>query len=731
MKRLKVVRLTLAAALFLLAGVPASPLYAAERCENWVALPASIQGSVVIQRAGETTWVPLEPYDIICPGDLIHVQRNSQATIVSRYDEGSFDIDQETYIQVLEPERDVSLLAKLIEGVIYFFSRTKRNPTIMTPFANGAAEGTEFLVKVRDNQTQITVFEGRVRAENEEGSLLLASGQSAIAKAGQAPVLHTAVRPRDAVQWALYYPPVIDYKASNFPGVAAWQQMVRESIGFYRKGDLANALTSLADAPAGITDPRYHTYRAGLALTVGQVADAAKYIQRALDLDPANSHAFALRSVIAVVQAVVQSEKQEALDLARKAVASDPNSAAARVALSYAQQASFELQAALSSLREAVARDPENSLAWARLSELWLSVGNLTKALGAAQKAASLNPNLARTQSVLGFAYLAQIKTRDAKGAFEKAIRLDQGAPLPRLGLGLARIREGELKEGRREIEIAAALDPGNSLIRSYLGKAFFDEKRDEHANTQLARAKELDPMDPTPWFYDAIRKQTLNRPVEALHDLQRSIELNGNRAVYRSRLRLDEDLAARSSSLALIYSDLGFQQLALVEGWKSLNTDPSSHSAHRFLADSYAAIPRHEIARVSELLQSQLLQPVNINPVQSYLAESNLFMLEGTGPSSPSPNEYSLLFHRDRLFLHASGIAGANGISGHDIALSAVWGGISGSAGQFHYSTDGFRENNDLEQDISNAFLQANLTHRTSIQAEYRRADTEKGTSN
>ena len=46
-------------------------------------------------------------------------------------------------------------------------------------------------------------------------------------------------------------------------------------------------------------------------------------------------------------------------------------------------------------------------------------------------------------------------------------------------------------------------------------------------------------------------------------------------------------------------------QQLALVEGWKSVNTDPANFSAHRFLADSYAALPRHEIARVSELLQS------------------------------------------------------------------------------------------------------------------------------
>ena len=61
---------------------------------------------------------------------------------------------------------------------------------------------------------------------------------------------------------------------------------------------------------------------------------------------------------------------------------------------------------------------------------------------------------------------------------------------------------------------------------------------------------KELDPKDPTPWFYDAIAKQTTNRPVEALQDMQKAIELNNNRAVYRSSLLLDSDLAARSAAL-------------------------------------------------------------------------------------------------------------------------------------------------------------------------------------
>ena len=185
------------------------------------------------------------------------------------------------------------------------------------------------------------------------------------------------------------------------------------------------------------------------------------------------------------------------------------------------------------------------------MSELELSRGDLDAALEAAKKAEALNPTLARTQTVLGFAYLTRIEVERAKKAFEHAIRGDPADPLPRLGMGLAKIRDGDLEGGTREIETAASLDPNNSLVRSYLGKAYFEEKRGGLAETEFEQAKLLDPEDPTPWFYDAIQKQTTNRPVEALHDLERAIALNDNRAVYRSRLLLDQDLAARSAARA------------------------------------------------------------------------------------------------------------------------------------------------------------------------------------
>jgi opacity protein-like surface antigen len=197
---------------------------------------------------------------------------------------------------------------------------------------------------------------------------------------------------------------------------------------------------------------------------------------------------------------------------------------------------------------------------------------------------------------------------------------------------------------------------------------------------------------------------------------------------VFRSKQKLDSDLAARSSSLARIYSDLGFQELALVEGWKAVNNDPTNHSAHRFLADSYSARPRHEISRVSELLQSQLLQPLNMTPIQPRLAESNLFLISGQGPGSLSFNEFNPIFNRNGANVQFSTLVGEHDTIGGELVLAAIQNRLSWSLGYTLFDTDGWRDNADQEDQIANVFVQYELTYKTSIQAEYRYRDTESG---
>jgi len=695
----------------------------AQTQEKWIARAVSVQGTVEARRAGATAWQPVKLNDTYAPGDTIRVRERSRADL-AMLDQSMLRLNADTEITLEAVKEERRGVVNLLRGAAHFFSRGPRSLEVQTPFMVAGIRGTEFFVSVEPDRTLLTIFEGTVLAENQAGNLTLTGGQSALAETGKPPVLRVVVRPRDAVHWALYYPPVLYFRPDEFPAGPDWQGMVRQSLEHYQRADLQKAFDSIATVPQTVPDPRFSAYRAHLLLAVGRADEAAADVERALRLVPNDANALALQTMIAVVQ----GDKDRALDSARKAVQGTPGSATARIALSYAQQARFDLEGARASLQKAVELDPRNALAWARLSELWASFGELHRALEAAEKAVALEPNLSRTQTVLGYAYLMRVKTKDAREAFEKAIALDSADPLPRLGLGLARIREGDLHGGSREIEAAASLDPNNAIVRSYLGKAYYEEKRTGLDEREYSVAKQLDPNDPTPHFYDAIGKQTTNRPVEALHETQRAIELNDNRAVYRSRLLLDSDEAARSAAQARIYSDLGFQQLALVEGWKSVNTDPTNFSAHRFLADTYAVLQRHEIARVSELLQSQLLQPLNMTPIQPRLAESNLFLISAGGPGSLSFNEFNPIFNRNGITLLTTGLVGGNDTVAAEGVLGGIYKNASFSAGYTHFETDGFRKHSGQNDDIANVFLQLELTPETSIQGEYRYRETERG---
>ena len=718
-------RRTTWASLLILAGAIGlgSPGLATAAGEGFATLEAA-GGQVVVIRAGQS--LPPAPGTALERNDIV-VTKRGRATVRFGSDGTVLRVGPDSRVQVDESaaERDVTVFfGRLWAHVV----RWKERPTRFTTSGTIAAvRGTELVLAVESDgeSTRLAVLEGKVLAQNDAGSLELTGGQSATARKGTAPVRSIAVRPSDAVQWALYYLPVLSIRPGELGQGAPWQAKVEESAGAWSKGDLDRALTSLEGLPAAeIRDPRFFTYRASLLLAAGSVEEAGKDLDQALKLSENDSSALALQSIVAVAR----NENDNALALARRSVSADPKSATAQIALSYAQQAAFDLEGARASLEKAVTLEPTGALAWARLGEIRSSLGNLDGALEAARKATELAPNLARTQSVLGFAHLTRVRTGEARAAFAKAIELDSSDPLPRLGLGLALIRDGQLAEGTKEIEVAVSLDPGQSLLRSYLGKAYFEAKREDLVGREYELAQQADPKDPTPYLYDAIAKQTTNRPVEALESFQKAVELNDNRAVYRSRLLLDSDEAARSASLGRVFSDLGFQNLALVEGWRSVNTDPSDFSAHRLLADSYAVLPRHEVARVSALLKSQLLQPLNLTPIQPQLGESNLPLVGAGGPGSLSFNEFNPLFNRDRVGAQGSFLVGEDSTLAGEGIVSGVHKKLSFSAGYSGYKTDGFRENADQEDQIANVFAQVELSPATSIQAEYRYRNNEYG---
>jgi tetratricopeptide (TPR) repeat protein len=688
-------------------------------CEPAAAEAVSVQGTVERLTAGQNTWRAIRIGDALCDGDGVRVLRNSRAVLLLA-DDTSLALDQNTTVTFGEVRSEESSWLQVLQGALYFLSRTPEVLKIGTAHVNGAIEGTEFALRVDEATTRLWVFEGQVALSNPQGELRLGADEASIVPADTAPQRVTEVRPRDAVRWALHYPPILDLR----PGTLPPGERSASVLEAYRRGDVDAALRLLQTAPPSAGPDQAPVLEAGLLLTVGRVDEAQTALDAALRRDPDDAAAVALQSVIATAR----NRPEEADRLAQRAVALDPRSPPANMALSYAKQARFDLPGATAAARRAVDADPENALAWARLSELSLAQGERRVAVEQAERAAALDPRLARSQTVLGFALLGRADIASARRRFERAAALDPASPLARLGLGLSLIRANALGAGVDQLELAVTLDPDNSLLRSYLGKGYYEQRRPELAAVEFGIAEQLDPLDPTPRFYDSILLLTINRPIEALQQNQAAIALNDNRAVFRSRLLLDDDLAARSVAQGRIFDTLGFQQLGLLEGMRALQTDPSNFSAHRLMADLYASVPRHEVARVSELMQSQLLQPANIVPIQPQVSANNLGVLRGLGPASLGFNEYTPMFARNGFNVQLNALAGTQDTYANDLVLGYVHDNVSMSIGQFHYQTQGYRENSQDRQDIVDAVVQFDVTPELSLQLEGRHRERSFG---
>ena len=665
---------------------------AAESCTSVVGHLVSVEGRIEIQHASAPAWSTGTLNDALCQGDLIRAGERSRVT-VQLINQAVLRIDQNTAMRLdnVTARKEERSALSLLKGAFQSFSRKPRGFEVNTPYLNGSIEGTEFVFRVEDGESVLTVLEGTVIASNDQGKLPVPGGTAAAAKAGQAPQPRVVVHPRDAVQWSLYYPPVMVEPAQTAGAGSASQSVLNNAASL---------------------------------LSVGRVDEARTEIDKTLDKDPNAGLAYALRAVINVVQ----NDNDQALLDARQAVALSPDSAAAKIALSYAQQAAFDIPSARDTLQLAVQQKPDNALAWARLSELQLMLGDRVTALQSAQKAETLDPNIARAQITRGFAALALYKNNQARSAFERAITLDSADPLAHLGLGLARISADDLEEGGRDIEVAVALDANDALLRAYLGKTYFEEKRAPLDNQQFDIAKQLDPNDPTAYLYGGIAKQTQNQPVEAVEDLQKSMALNDNRVVYRGRLLLDKDQAARGTSLARAYNDLGFEEMGLNESTESLTLDPANASAHRFLSDTYRDTRRREVSRVSELLQAQMLQDININPIQPSISSTNLNIVTMGGPSTPGFNEFTPLFEQNQTQFNVSGFGGNEDTHGGEAVVTTLHNGYSASGGAFHYFSDGFRQNADLRHKIYTLYGQAAITPAVNLQTEFRHQDSKNG---
>lgn len=656
----------------ILLGAVASPLVPGAVADEQGRV-LSTEGKVEYARP-KAAWSPAVVSQKLESQDRLRTLALSRA-MVQLAELGRVRLDELTTLEILPPRNPSSKgTLDLKSGAIYFFTRDRpREFDIQTPQALAASRGTEFLVTIEPAGREVfMVYDGEVELSNPLGRVLVNKGEQGVVEPGQPPRKTAVIESTRIVQWWLYYAAVLD--ADELSLSQEQKQVLAQSLAACRQGSL---LQALKDYPAGRTpeNEAEEVFLAALLLSVGQVESAERLLSGTNSVDP-------LARAVQVTIDTVQNRNVE--------LVAHPQTATEWLADSYQQQYRFDLAAALASARKATEQSPGFGFARARVAELEFSFGHTVAASAALDDALRLSPLNAQAWALKGFLLCEQLQWGAAKQAFEKAIALDPALGNAWLGRGLVRIRLGDPTGGREDLQTAAAMEPNRSLLRSYLGKAFDYTDDQVNANRELALAKQLDAADPTPWLYSALVLRQQFRYNEAVAELERSVTLNDDRRVYRSRLLLDEDQAVRSASLATIYRPAGMDEVSVREAALAVTYDYGNFSAHEFLAQSFDALRdptdfnlRYDTVWLNEMLLANLLAPVGA----------------GTLSRNVTQQEYSRLFTANQIGLTSVTEYRSDGQFHQQASQYGTIGKLSYSLDVDYRHYDGTRPNNDLSR--------------------------------
>ena len=207
----------------------------------------SIDGEVTVQRHG--SWQRGVLNQSLCAHDAVRTGSLSRAAVML-INEAVLRIDQDTtmYLADIATDEEKPSHLDLARGAFQSFSRRPHALEVNTPYLNAAVQGTEFVIRTDAGGSTLTTYEGVVRASNQSGSVSVASGQSVSASAGTAPRPFILVRPWDAVQWGLYYPPILAISGAD---TADMRLELATSLERAKQHDIAGALAASIGSLSG------------------------------------------------------------------------------------------------------------------------------------------------------------------------------------------------------------------------------------------------------------------------------------------------------------------------------------------------------------------------------------------------------------------------------------------------------------------------------------------------
>ena len=190
--------------LFSLLVVPNVYAQLIENRTDDIAEIVDVKGDEQFQPVGQTTWRKAIVTQDLVGGD--HLTTGPFGGLgVAFHDRTQMRLHANSRMVIADSEYGKGRQFNLELGRLWSrASRPEQPITVNTPSATAAIRGTDWFIEIlEDGATRLVVFEGDVRFFNEAGEIDVATGASALARPGEAPVLELVATPQDRPRWAL------------------------------------------------------------------------------------------------------------------------------------------------------------------------------------------------------------------------------------------------------------------------------------------------------------------------------------------------------------------------------------------------------------------------------------------------------------------------------------------------------------------------------------------------
>ena len=162
----------------------------------------SVNNSVQLLQASTRAPIYASRHGTVCAGDSMPFVTTAARSVDARFrHRPAHDQNSEPGSPTFPRTADRSLISSEARCCSSRASSALSNPDAICRTRRSRGQSSSCAMQA--DPTVITVFEGTVRATNDQGMLLVGAGQQGVAIQGQAPQLQVIVRPQDAVQWAL------------------------------------------------------------------------------------------------------------------------------------------------------------------------------------------------------------------------------------------------------------------------------------------------------------------------------------------------------------------------------------------------------------------------------------------------------------------------------------------------------------------------------------------------